>query len=137
MNKFIKFSLAGIINTLVDWSAYFLFNHFILENNNESLSKIIGISFGVFSAFILNILWVFKVEFDNLIMLSPKKFNFLMGLFFQFVLTYSIGMLINYISFVGLRELQTPEMYSLIISTLFSFSFNFLFVKNFILTAKQ
>lgn len=140
MIRFFKFSLAGIANTIVDWTTFFWLKNFVLDEGAELFSKIGGILTGIISAYLINIFWVFRTEFLCFYSksdLHSYRINLCLRLFFKFLLTYSAGMLINFGVFAGLRHINTFEFPSLLLASTCSFLFNYMFVKNVILTTNK
>ena len=58
-----RFSLVGVINTLIDFLIFTLFNGFI--GLNYIASQILGYSFGVANSFVLNKKWTFSKSNSN------------------------------------------------------------------------
>jgi putative flippase GtrA len=136
--QFLKFGIAGIFNTAVDWSTYFLFSK--VFHYNEILAKIGGVFIGVLSAFILNSFWVFYDSFKiklHLHILLSTKFRFLLFKFFQFVIVYSVGMLINVLAFSLIYKITENELLSLSFATACSFLINFLLSKKYVFHYKS
>ncbi len=86
----IKFSIVGVINTLVSWIAFFTF--FYLFKVDFRLSNVISYIFGVTNSFIFNKLWTFK---------SKEK---RISEFFLFILVFFISFSIQYVATMFFKD---------------------------------
>lgn len=94
LKQIIKFGLIGLLATLVDLFAYFIFLQLIPENSfdkfsNESICKTLSFLCGLLVTFYLNKYWTWKQKEK-----SKKRFG-------QFLFLYAMSLLIN----VSLNEL--------------------------------
>jgi putative flippase GtrA len=130
--QFLKFGIAGIFNTAVDWGTYFLFLKVFYHN--EIVAKVAGVFIGIISAFILNSFWVFHDSFKKKLQLGgllSNKFRFILFNFFKFLIVYSMGMLINVLTF-SFTYITEKELLSLSFATACSFLINFLLSKKYV-----
>ncbi len=127
MRKFILFGICGVINTSVDWSVYYTLTK--LFDISPYLSKIIATVAGIFSAYILNSLWVFRKSFLLQIKKSEGRISKTIELFLKFISIYSIGMLANFVIFSLLIYFNTLEIVALFCATFISLLFNFFLIK--------
>jgi putative flippase GtrA len=126
-SKFLKFSLAGVINTTVDWGLYFGVVY-ILVPGNEVFAKLIGALGGVTTAFALNAGWVFAATFIlqcSQYVTIRQKLRFVGIKYLQTVAVYAVGMVLNVAVFAAARYFKTPELASLFLATACSFVVNF------------
>lgn len=131
--KIIKFGIAGLINTGIDWAFYFLFSK--LLGQSEMNAKLIGAVGGVTSAYVLNALWVFREDYVYQFSKQGsrrQKLKFIWSRYFKMVAAYSVGLLVNVAAFTLCIKLVFPEFISLIVATLLSFNINFLLSKKYV-----
>ena len=84
--QFLKFSLVGITNTLVDWVVfYFLVSTFL--GDQHSTAKAISFIVAVLNSFLWNTIWTFKNEYKN----SDAK----SAVFIKFVIISLVGWGVN------------------------------------------
>ena len=133
MFRSIKFCLAGVINTIVDWSIYYGLIYFLLFDS-ETLAKAIGAVGGITSAYILNSTFVFNHVFFSKLKEQPgkTKLQYIFTTYIKLFSIYSIGMAINVLTFSFFRFLYFPRLISLVLSTSFSMIFNYHSIKIFI-----
>ncbi|GAF90892.1 unnamed protein product, partial [marine sediment metagenome] len=64
-SQFMKFAVVGVINTGIDWIAFFLLTSFVpfFTGENEVWAKIIAFVLAVANSFAMNSLWTFREEF--------------------------------------------------------------------------
>ncbi|NDK55267.1 GtrA family protein [Pontibacter fetidus] len=132
--KILKFGLAGVINTAVDWALYFAMVHTLLPGN-EAIAKLAGSVGGVTSAFALNAGWVFAAAFAmqcNQYQTTFGKLRFIGAKYMQTVLVYTAGMLLNLVVFTAARYVATPELVALLLATACSFIVNFALLNRFV-----
>lgn len=133
-----KFGLAGVVNTVVDFSVYGLFVFALAHPQEELVAKILGAIAGISSAFVLNSFWVFRQNFlpglDRRTGLRHKA-RYIGVSFGKMFLTYSVGMVVNVVVFTLLRERGLWELASLVAATAASMVFNYFFSKKFVFTA--
>ena len=135
-----KFGLAGVVNTLVDFSVYWLFVFALVHPQEELVAKTIGAIAGISSAFVLNSFWVFRQNFmPGLGKRSGlrRKASYIGVSFGKMFLTYSFGMVLNVLVFTLLRERGLWELASLLGATAASMVFNYFFSKKFVFTASS
>ncbi len=129
--ELLRFGVAGVVNTAVDWGTYFLFTR-VLGVKSELLSKIAGVGVGMLVAYAQNSLFVFREQFREGIGKRGslwKRVEYVLFGFFKMVATYSIGMTLNVVAFKGLRMVHFPELFALAGATGVSLSFNFIFTR--------
>lgn len=127
--QLIKFSLVGVINTLLTIIVIFILINIFLFN--DYLSNIIGYIIGFINSFVLNKLWTFK----------SKQFSKRELLFFIliFIITYGIqflflNLLLNYfkiydsINFFSINSktysLKVAHLIAMVIYTILNFMLN-------------
>lgn len=132
--QFIMFCIAGLVNTSVDWSIYFIISNAI-KDITPFIPKTIGAIFGITSAFILSSCWVFKDNFLPRLGIRVRLINkcvFIMACYLKFLASYAAGMIINVTTFTLLYNFGLYEILSLITATFFSLIFNFTASKKFV-----
>ncbi|WP_224997471.1 GtrA family protein [Cesiribacter sp. SM1] len=136
----IKFGLAGIVNTLADYCAYFFVAYYIFDAEGYNIAKGVGAAFGITSAFILNSLWVFRQNFMQEYVLRNTlggKSRYIASSYGKMFLTYSVGMGLNILIFSNLFSSgHFPEVVCLIAATAVSMVFNFIFTKKIVYATK-
>lgn len=136
----IKFALAGVVNTLADYSAYFFVAYYIFDADGHNLAKGVGAVIGITSAFILNSLWVFRQNFMAEYVLRTtrgRKSRYVAASFGKMFLTYSIGMALNILIFSFLHQTgRVHEIICLVTATAVSMVFNFVFTKKLVYSTK-
>ncbi|AHM63621.1 GtrA-like protein [Flammeovirgaceae bacterium 311] len=136
----IKFALAGVVNTLADYSVYYFVAYYIFDADGHNIAKGVGAAIGITSAFILNSLWVFRQNFMSeygLRHTRGRKRMYVATSFGKMFLTYSIGMALNIFSFSVLYQSgRFPEIVCLVAATAVSMVFNFVFTKKLVYSTK-
>ncbi len=122
VRQFIKFSMIGVLNTLIDVGIYFILIrsiHFFLVN--FILAKAISYIIASINSFIFNRRYTFKSHNTSWLYILP------------FMSVGAIGLIIN-VSILDLlvRVAGLNQLYSVIIATLAVLSYNFLFSKFYI-----
>ena len=132
-SSLIKFALAGVVNTLVDYCAYFFIVYSIYDGGSQEIAKGVGAVLGITSAYILNSLWVFRQNFMQELYLRTSirhKGTYIALSYSKMFLTYSIGMALNIFIFSKLHASGNfPEIVCLVAATGVSMIFNFVFTK--------
>ena len=129
--ELLRFGLAGVVNTAVDWSTYFLLTR-VFGVKSELVSKIVGVGLGMVVAYAQNSLFVFREQFQDGIGKRVgfwKRTEYVFVGFFKMVATYSIGMTLNVLVFKSLRIVHFHEILSLTGATGVSLLFNFVFTR--------
>lgn len=128
--KFLRFAVVGVINTLVDWLAFFLLVGFIpFLTNLEPLAKAISFLLAVINSFVLNSSWTFKEEVE-----SGKRWG--IGFWdarrgFKFLATSLVGLGINTLLFTLVRNsssflpISQSRIIALVSATVASLIWNF------------
>jgi putative flippase GtrA len=128
--RLFKFFVSGTINTLVDWSSYFIL-FYALQFPNEEMTKAVSAFMGINSAFLFNTFWVFNDKFksyrENHNLKTRKA---LFNCYWRVMAIYSLGMLVNVLIFSIVNRFSHMVLLSLFIATLFTLVFNYVFVKN-------
>jgi putative flippase GtrA len=136
----IKFGLAGVVNTLADYCAYFFVAYYIFDGDEPNIAKGVGAAIGITSAFILNSLWVFRQNFMSEYVLRNTfsgRSRYVATSYGKMLLTYSIGMALNILIFSNLYQSgKFPEIVCLIAATAVSMVFNFIFTKKLVYATK-
>jgi len=118
ISQIIKFSLVGIINTLLDAGIYFILTDWLGFGALPILAKGIAYSIGMGNSFILNRFWTFDSAVIN---------GSAVGIF---VLSQIAALGINAGTMaLGLDLLQLPELVALVFATVVTFSWNFVINK--------
>ena len=119
VKQFLKFSLVGILNTLIDWSAFLILTFIFPVISFEPYAKAISFSLGVLNSFLINSKWTFKKEYKK-IEYGKKK------IFLKFIAVNLIGLAINYAVFTLSRfSLNQNQIVSLLSATAISLLWNF------------
>jgi putative flippase GtrA len=114
----IKFSLVGILNTLLDAGIYLILTGWLGFGALPVLAKGIAYSIGMGNSFILNRFWTFS---------SNVKITHSAGIF---ILTQIAALGINTgFMALGLKFLHLPELIALGFATLVTFCWNFVINK--------
>lgn len=64
--QFVKFGIVGLINTAVDWIAFFLLFHYVFKQG-ETVSKALAFLVAMLNSYLLNTIWTFKKEYGKAI----------------------------------------------------------------------
>lgn len=115
--KFIKFSVVGVANTLVDWLGFFLLVGTVpLLADFEVLAKVISFLLAVTNSFILNSLWTFKEEVEEGKRIGIGFWDAKRAV--KFLMTSAVGLFINTFFFVWVRGMSVslPPLYSRILA---------------------
>lgn len=88
--KFIKFSLVGVINTLV---SIVLFNIFLWMNMNYIIANIISYCIGILNSYALNSKWSFKSEYSKKTFLKFAGVNVIILVLNTCILTLGVNVL--------------------------------------------
>lgn len=117
--KFIKFSIVGVGNTLINWTTFFILNvcgvYYIIAN-------IIAYLIATINSYLWNSLWVFKYGKGIKVNTSIKFFALnLFGLTVNTILMYIL------VEFVGLSKLVALVLASIIV-VIMNYSVNKLWV---------
>ncbi len=119
IKKIIRFVILGIVNTLLDYLLFELFLLYVSEQ--EMVCRFLSIIIAMFNSFFLNYYFVFKVK-DKL-RLNVRSLK----LIYKFFTSNGIAMLINYLSFIGLRNIfEVNQEESFVMSTGLSVIINYL-----------
>lgn len=133
--QFIKFGIAGVVNTAVDWSIYFMATYLLSKGNFPVAGKIAGSIGGITSAFFSNSLWVFRKDFIPAFCECTgirKKSLFVIGSYCKMLLTYALGLTINISVFYSLRHFHFYDLVCLAAATFCSLFFNFYYSKKYV-----
>jgi len=120
MNKFFRYNVVGIFNTLLTLSVIYIFQQ--LLNINSFLSNFIGYIFGIALSFTLNSIWTFKKTDDKIV----RGLKFL----FVFFIAYGVNILMLGIFldlFVNLNKFL-PHIFAAVFYSVVGFLLN----KNFV-----
>ncbi len=131
---FLRFALAGFVNTGVDWAVYFAASR-LIGQNLETVAKILGVMCGITSAYMLNSLWVFRdrflSQFRSRVGFQGKTL-YIVQSYAKLFLTYAFGMAVNVLAFAGMRRLGLWELLCLTVATGLSLCINFLILNRFV-----
>ncbi|HLC43591.1 MAG TPA: GtrA family protein [Patescibacteria group bacterium] len=61
--QFIKFTVVGVTNTLVDWVVFYLLINSMLSDQH-SLAKVISFAVAVLNSYLWNTVWTFRKEYQ-------------------------------------------------------------------------
>lgn len=112
MDKFIKFGLVGVLNTLIQ---ILIFNILQIINFDLVLANSIGYLFGMINSYLWNNIWVFKAKSKEIITVV------------KFIVINLITLFINNILLLLLVDnLNFNTSISQIVSIIFTMSINFL-----------
>lgn len=117
--EFVKFLIAGVINTAVDWIIYYILAHVI--KIPTTIAKTFGAIAGIICAYILNNL-VFLGKIDGTFISHIKRFS-------AFFCAYSIGMFANISMFTIANKYTSIEIISLVLGTGISTIINYFLLK--------
>ncbi|MGV3541174.1 MAG: GtrA family protein [Rufibacter sp.] len=133
LKQVLKFGIAGIFNTGVDWVFYFMLSNWLQVE--PTVSKGIGVAAGMTSAFILNMLFVFGQGFTQPLFSSTQtlpKAKLILSLYFKMLAAYSVGMTVNIIAFWICIAIEVPEFGALLVATTCSFGINFILSQRYV-----
>ena len=132
----VRFAAAGLINTGVDWMAYYVLSRTAFGAGWEA--KTIGIFCGILSAFVLNSVWVFRASFQqnySALETPAQKRSFVFYTFGKMLAAYGFGMGVNLLVFMLAMRTGTPELIALGLATGCSLLVNFFISKKFVFRA--
>jgi putative flippase GtrA len=118
ITQVIKFSLVGILNTLLDAGIYLILIGWLGFGALPVLAKAIAYAIGIGNSFILNRTWTFN---------SDVKVGRAGGIFILVQIT-ALGINTGFMAF-GLKFLHLPDLVSLGVATLVTFGWNFVINK--------
>ena len=108
--QFLKFIAVGILNTGIDWLAFFLLTLLPFFANFESWAKAISFVISATNSFIFNSLWTFRSEFKKGISQSKNKVAAGSEYYVKFMVVSVIGFGLNLWAFtLGRSYLFTGE----------------------------
>jgi putative flippase GtrA len=91
--QFIKFGIVGVANTAVDWIAFFILIHYVLQQN-ETISKALAFLIAMLNSYLWNTIWTFKKEYSKAI--GKKREGIVKGaIFAKFMGVSLIGWGVN------------------------------------------
>ena len=102
--QFIKFVIIGIVNTGVDWLAFFLLRLIPFFAVFEVWAKAIAFVIAATNSFIWNSIWTFREEFDQGIQKSQSKLAKGSGYYMKFMLVSVVGFFLNVLVFKLARD---------------------------------
>jgi len=112
--RFIKFGIVGVINTVISLAVY---NVFLLFGLYYLVANAIGYLAGIFNGYVLSSKYVFKAKMDT------KKGS-------KFILTYISSFFIgSVILFLLVEYLKVPKAIAPIFVTIFNLIYNYLINK--------
>lgn len=118
--QFVKFAIVGVSSTAIDWSAFYVFNHFL--GIYYLLSKVLSFILAVVNSYAWNSTWTFQSH-------NPKKAQE----FIQFIVVSSIGLALDALIFyTAVNKIHLSYLPSLVIATgtvmIWNFTINKLWV---------
>jgi putative flippase GtrA len=134
--QFLKFTVVGVLNTLIDWVIFFALTHYIpffQITNHEVIAKSISFTVAVVNSFIWNSLWTFRNEYKTGLESGDK--NAVATIYFgRFIVVSLIGLGLNTIVFYIMRpvgsaifaRVSLAQLFALAIATLAVLLWNFL-----------
>ena len=131
---FVRFALAGFVNTGVDWAVYYAVSR-LMGRELETVAKAIAVVCGITSAYVLNSLWVFRDRFLSQFRSrvgAQAKALYAAQSYIKLFLTYAFGMAANVLTFAGLRRLGLWELLCLAVATGLSLCINFFLLNRFV-----
>jgi putative flippase GtrA len=115
----IKFSLIGVLNTILDIGLYFLLSRYIeFLVPHPLIAKVISYSAGILNSYYWNRRWTFKSQ------VRPLR-----SLISYFLLNLMALMLNTLVMFIGLNILGWRDLFAILLATTFSFGWSFIFSK--------
>lgn len=116
-----KFAAVGCVNTLIDWSIYFVIFTIFPSETAVFYAAAKGFSYfcGIMNSFFLNRLWTFRD--------SPHENEG--GRFVKFLVVNLVGLGFNSVSIFIFLNLEFKQTMALFFATLITFSFNFILNK--------
>lgn len=113
VRQFIKFGIVGLSSTVIDWSIFYLLNHYSIY---YLTAKVMSFSVAVINSFIWNRRWTFRSQDSN----RNKEF-------FKFLIISLVGLSINaLIMYIAVSVLGTRKIIGLIFATGITTFWNFL-----------
>lgn len=118
--QFVKFAIVGVISTLIDWGAFYLFNHFL--GVFYLIAKILSFILAVINSYLWNRSWTFRSQNKDKI----EEFG-------KFIVVSLVGLGINTLIFyLAAGRLHLTYILSLIIATAITLVWNFLANKSWV-----
>jgi len=116
-----KFAAVGCVNTLIDWSVYFVILKIFPAESAVFYAFAKGFSYfcGIINSFFLNRFWTFK---DSLRENEGSRFA-------KFLLVNLVGLGFNSVSLYIFLNLEFKHTMALLFATSITFSFNFILNK--------
>lgn len=122
-----RFSVIGVINTLVDFTVFTVFNGFI--GVNYTFSQVIGYSCGVINSFIFNKKWTFSDANNNKGIYKELV---------KFIIVNSVSLMVTLVSMkILVKDLKVNVYISKIIVTFIAQAINFLSYKLLVFNIKE
>lgn len=124
LKQFIKFSLVGVLNTLIDFFAFFLLTRLIpWFKDNYLVANALAFSLAVTNSFILNKRWTFK---------NFRRDNLLAQYFKFFILSALTLLITGLFLYYLINQLNIYDLLAKVIVILISVSCNFFISRLFI-----
>lgn len=119
LRQAVKFGMVGVLNTAVDWIAYFILTDALrVLAIHPTLAKAISYTLGILNSFIWNRNWTFRSKTG------------VAGTLLPFILVNLVGLGINAgLMQLGLYTLHLPEIVSLALATVGTLAWNFVLSK--------
>lgn len=116
-----KFAAVGCVNTLIDWSVYFIVLKMFPAESVLFYTVAKGFSYfcGIINSFFLNRFWTFRTS------LHEHEG----GRFVKFLLVNLVGLGMNSVSIYIFLSLEFKQTMALFLATAITFSFNFVLNK--------
>jgi putative flippase GtrA len=113
VRQFVKFGIVGTSGVVIDWSAFYIFNHYL--GVFYLTSKVLSFSLAVINSYIWNRRWTFRSE-------NPRKAKE----FTKFILAASVGLGLNTLIFyISVQKFHLSYFPSLLIATAIVTFWNF------------
>lgn len=116
-----KFTAVGCINTLIDWTIYFIVLKMFPAESVLFYTIAKGFSYfcGIINSFFLNKFWTFRISLHE----NER------GRFVKFLLVNLVGLGINSVSIYIFLNLELKQTMALFMATFITFLFNFVLNK--------
>jgi len=110
-SQFLKFIVVGVINTGLDWLAFFLLTMSAYFGQYEVLAKAISFVVAAINSFLMNSYWTFRKEYlTGLEKAGEKKVAKGSGYFVRFMIVSLIGWGLNTLIFYLMREYFVADL---------------------------
>lgn len=122
LSQILKFGTVGLLNTSVDWLAYFILTRTVgYLDANPFLAKGLSFTLGIATSYLFNRNWTFRSQSS-----TKRSMSY-------FAVINLLAIPLNSLTLqIGMETLHLPEGYALLLATSSTFVWNFLWSKFYI-----